>query len=156
MTSLTTPLLRILPTMLFCLTLTGAADAAGSTGPVVGWGDDGDGQATPPVFSGTATDIATGSAHSCAIQAGTGNAVCWGYDALGQATPPDAVNGVSGTATDIAAGSWHTLAIVADPEPTATPSERVAVCHNGKNSISVSADAVTTHLTHGDALGACP
>jgi hypothetical protein len=33
--------LRVLPTMLFCLTLTGAANAAG---PVVGWGNDSDGR----------------------------------------------------------------------------------------------------------------
>ena len=67
----------------------------------------------------------------------------------------DDVNGVSGTATAIAAGGHHTLAI-ALPEPTPTPSGRVAVCHNGKRSISVSADAAPTHLAHGDALGARP
>ncbi len=48
------------------------------------------------------------------------------------------------------------------PTPTATPtatpklSERVTVCHKGKNSISVSANAVPAHLAHGDTLGACP
>lgn len=42
------PLLRALLAVLFCLTLTGAEDAAASTGPVVGWGDDLYGQATPP------------------------------------------------------------------------------------------------------------
>jgi hypothetical protein len=65
------PLLRVLPTMLFCLTLTGATAAAASTGAVVGWGLDTDGQATPPDAvngtSGTATDIAAGGDHSCAI-----------------------------------------------------------------------------------------
>ncbi len=117
MISLTAPLLRFLPAVLLCLTLTGAADAAGATGPVVGWGYDGDGRATPPDavngVSGTATDIAAGNSHSCAIQAGTGNVVCWGYDDQGQATPPNAVNGVSGTATDIAAGKWYSCAIQA-------------------------------------------
>jgi hypothetical protein len=101
--------------MLFCLTLTGAADAAG---PVVGWGDDNYGQATPPDavngVSGTATDIAAGGDHSCAIQAGTGEAICWGNDGYGQATPPDAVNGVSGMAIDIAAGGDHSCAIHAE------------------------------------------
>jgi hypothetical protein len=63
--------------------------------------------------SGTATDIAAGAAHSCAIQAGTGNLVCWGWDAGGQATPPDTVNGVSGTAADIALGYNHSCAIQA-------------------------------------------
>ncbi len=89
-------------------TATPTAGPIGSTGSVVGWGRDSYGQATPPdtvngVF-GTATEIAAGGQHSCAIQAGTGNAVCWGWDLYGQATPPDTVNGVLGTATEIAAG----------------------------------------------------
>jgi hypothetical protein len=94
-------------------------------GSVVGWGTDGYGQATPPDavngVSGTATDIAAGGRHNCAIQAGTGNVVCWGsnhYPAyrggwVGQATPPDTVNGVLGTAIDIAAGHAHSCAIQA-------------------------------------------
>jgi hypothetical protein len=124
MTSPTVPLLRVIPSVLFCLTLTGAADTAESAGPVVGWGYDTYGQATPPDavngVSGTATDIAAGGEHSepggehsCAIQAGTGEVVCWGRDNLGQATPPDTVNGVSGTATDITAGGIHSCAIQA-------------------------------------------
>ena len=61
---------------------------------------------------GTATDIAAGSYHSCAIQAGTGNVVCWGRNGDGESTPPDDVNGVLGTATDIAAvGYSHSCAI---------------------------------------------
>jgi CSLREA domain-containing protein len=35
-------------------------------------------------------------------------------------------------------------------------SEKVTMCHNGKRSISVSANAVPAHLAHGDTLGACP
>jgi len=104
--------LRVLPTVLLCLTLTGAADA---TGPVVAWGLDDWGQATPPDavngVDGTATQIAADYAHSCAIQAGTGNVVCWGYNNAGQAQPPDNVNGVAGTATQIAAGQFHSCAI---------------------------------------------
>ena len=46
-------------------------------GSVVGWGWDVYGGATPPDavngVSGTASDIAAGDAHSCAIQAGTGH-----------------------------------------------------------------------------------
>lgn len=99
-----------------------AAGAARSDGPVVGWGSNGSGQATPPAAvngtDGTATAIAAGGRHSCAIQAGTGNVVCWGNDSGGQATPPAAVNGTNGTATAIAAGNSHTLAIAA-PEPAA-------------------------------------
>jgi len=92
MTSSSAPFLRVLLTVLFCLAMTGAVDAAASDGPVICWGSDGDGRATPPDavngVSGTATDIAAGYGHSCAIQAGTGNAVCWGDDSDDQATPP--------------------------------------------------------------------
>jgi hypothetical protein len=44
------------------------------------------------------------------------------------------------------------------PTPTSTPttSEKVTMCHNGKYSISASANAVPAHLAHGDTLGACP
>ncbi len=44
----------------------------------------------------------------------------------------------------------------ATPTPTPTQSKKVTVCHNGKRSISVSANAVPAHLAHGDTLGACP
>jgi hypothetical protein len=85
---------------------------------VVGWGWDFYGQSTAPNavngVSGTATDIAAGRLHSCAIQAGRGKVVCWGSDEYGQATPPKAVNGSRGAATDIAAGLVHSCAIQAD------------------------------------------
>ena len=93
--------------------------AAASDGPVVGWGRDDFPyfQARPPDavngISGTATDIAAGDYHSCAIQTGTGNVVCWGRNDYGQVTPPDEVNGVSGTATYITAGFEHSCAIQA-------------------------------------------
>jgi len=91
------------------------AAMSASNGPVVGWGWDDDGQATPSDtvngVSGTATDISSGQNHSCAIQAGTGGVVCWGSNVYGQATPPDVVNGVSGTATDIVAGNRFSCAI---------------------------------------------
>jgi hypothetical protein len=101
-----------------CVALFGAADAAAVNGPVVGWGSNG---ALAPPDSvngvlGTASAIAPGLSHICAIQGGTGSVVCWGDD--GQATPPGAVDGVSGSATAIAAGGSHTLAI-AVPEPSA-------------------------------------
>ena len=94
-----------------------AAGPARSDGPVVGWGNDLDGQATPPVWVngavGTATAIAAGGSHSCAIRAVTGNVVCWGRNDIGQATPPPPVNGGAGTATAISAGDSHTCAIQA-------------------------------------------
>jgi hypothetical protein len=112
-----TPLLRAFSTWLFCITLTGAADAGAQPGPVVGWGYNEFGQAMPPTsvngVSGNATAIDAGYLHSCAIQAGTGNVICWGGDDDGQATPPDAVNGVSGTATKISVGAYHNCAIQA-------------------------------------------
>jgi len=117
MTSALAPLFRALSIALFFPTLIGAAGVGKSAGPVVGWGEVTYGRATTAdavnVF-GTATEIAAGGAHSCAIQAGTGNVVCWGSDAKGQATSPDAVNGKTGTATDIAAGKSHGCAIRAD------------------------------------------
>lgn len=33
---------------------------------------------------------------------------------------------------------------------------KVTLCHKGKKTLSVSANAVPAHLGHGDALGACP
>jgi len=105
------------PTATTTPTATPTAPPPPPTGSVVGWGYDNYDQATPPDavngVSGTATDIAAGGYHSCAIQAVTGDLVCWGRNNYGQATPPDAVNGVSGTATDIAAGYWHSCAIQA-------------------------------------------
>src|SRR5262245_46006 len=75
-----------------------AASTARGAGPVVGWGLG----ALPPMI--TATAIAAGYQHSCAIQAGTGAVVCWGDDYYGQATPPPSVDGTAGTASAIAAG----------------------------------------------------
>ena len=57
-----------------------------------------------------------------------------------------------------------TSTLTPTPTPTTTPtttptpsrSKKVTVCHKGKDSISVSANAVPAHLAHGDALGACP
>jgi cell division septation protein DedD len=46
----------------------------------------------------------------------------------------------------------------ASPTPTnppPTPSEKVTVCHKGKTSTGVPANAVPAHLAHGDTLGPC-
>ena len=101
-----------------------AAGSAEGAGPVVGWGDNTYGQTTPPASVngtlGTASAIAAGVYHGCAIQSGTGAVVCWGsnYDEgaggtryTGQATPPTSVNGILGTASAIAAGVTHSCAI---------------------------------------------
>ena len=60
---------------------------------------------------GSASAIAAGSDHSCAIQSGTGAVVCWGSDSFGQASPPASVDGTTGSAIAIAAGSFHSCAI---------------------------------------------
>jgi hypothetical protein len=88
----------------------------------VGWGRNDFGQATAPESvagtAGTATFIAAGLEHSCAIQAGTRKVVCWGRNDNGEATPPAEVNATTGTATAVVAGGYHMLAI-AVPEPAA-------------------------------------
>jgi hypothetical protein len=101
---------------------------------VIGWGLDNYGQALPPASvdgtSGTASAIAAGFRHSCAIQAGTGNVVCWGDNDYNQASPPASVDGTSGTASAIAAGGRHNLAIQgvpAIPVPAISPVGRIAL-----------------------------
>src|SRR5215510_11791029 len=69
-----------------------AASTARGAGPVVGWGLG----APPPML--TASAIAAGYRHSCAIQAGTGAVVCWGGDPFGTPPPPPSVDGTAGTA----------------------------------------------------------
>jgi hypothetical protein len=84
-----------------------AGGAAAASGPVIEWGRG----AAPPEI--TATAIAAGWSHSCAIEAGTGAVVCWGSNQLGRATPPPSVDGTNGSASAIAAGPWHNCAIQA-------------------------------------------
>ena len=33
--------------------------------------------------------------------------------------------------------------------------DKVEVCHNGENTLSIGAPAVDAHLAHGDTIGAC-
>jgi Regulator of chromosome condensation (RCC1) repeat/PEP-CTERM motif len=81
------------------------SSAAGAAGPVIGWG------AGAPTF--TASAVAAGDRHSCAIQAGSGAVACWGTDYYGETNPPPSVDGTTGTATAIAAGVDHSCAIQA-------------------------------------------
>jgi hypothetical protein len=37
----------------------------------------------------------------------------------------------------------------------ANPSKKVTICHKGRKSLEVSANAVPAHLSHGDTLGGC-
>ena len=75
---------------------------------------------------GSASAIAAGFQHSCAIQAGTGAVVCWGADSFGQASAPASVDGTMGSATAIAAGGDSSLAF-AVPEPGAAGLALVAL-----------------------------
>ena len=94
------------------------AGHATTGGPVIGWGDDGSGESTPPAAvngaAGRARAIAAGSYHSCAIQSGTGAVVCWGDNTYNQTTPPASVDGTAGTARAIAAGYDYSCAIRAE------------------------------------------
>ena len=103
------------------LLASGGIDCWGSNG----YGELGDGStinesATPVAVSGitTATAIAAGVRHTCALIAG-GGVDCWGDGALGQlgnggtanSSTPAAVSGVA-TATAITAGVYHTCAVL--------------------------------------------
>jgi hypothetical protein len=65
--------------------------------------------------TGTATAIAAGDMHNCAIQAEPepGKVFCWGNHHLARMTPPASVDGITGTATAIATGTGHSCAIQA-------------------------------------------
>jgi hypothetical protein len=65
-----------------CVSLVAAAGAARGAEPVVGWGEGG----SQGSLGITASAIAAGRAHDCAIQASSGAVVCWGADDWGKAT----------------------------------------------------------------------
>src|SRR5881396_2365054 len=93
--------------LIACLGLSIAGSSGAVSGPAVGWGAG----ASPGI---TASAIAVGGYHDCALQAATGAVVCWGENSQGAATPPDSVNGIAGTASAIAAGGDHSCAIAGD------------------------------------------
>ena len=77
-------------------------DAGGS---VVCWGDNGDGEATPP--AGLFISVSAGGRHTCGLDAG-GLVVCWGDNDDGQSTPP------AGLFVSVSAGAWHTCGLKGD------------------------------------------
>jgi uncharacterized membrane protein YgcG len=42
------------------------------------------------------------------------------------------------------------------PTETTDTSEKVVICHKGKETITISVNALPAHLAHGDTVGACP
>jgi alpha-tubulin suppressor-like RCC1 family protein len=71
-------------------------------GTLACWGNDSDGQATPP--PGTFTDVDMGSLHGCGVKS-DGSVECWGRNLYGESTEPP------GTFTQVAAGLFHSCAI---------------------------------------------
>ena len=88
------------------ITLTRQHVAAGT---VVGWGDNFQGQATPPAGLTGAIAIAAGYSHSLALRS-DGTVVGWGDDGYGQTSPPAGLTGV----VAISAGAYHSLALKSD------------------------------------------
>ena len=74
-------------------------------GQLACWGDNTDGQASPP--PGTYTDIAVSTNYSCAIRS-DGQLACWGDNTDGRTTPP------AGQYTDVTTGPVHPCAVRAD------------------------------------------
>jgi len=74
-------------------------------GTLACWGDDSQGQATPP--AGTFSQVSAGGYHTCGLMT-DGTLACWGMDIYGQATPP------TGTFSQVSAGFEHTCGVRTD------------------------------------------
>ena len=80
-----------------------------TNGTVVGWGDNGFGQASPPSNLSNVVAIAAGDLHSAAL-CSNGTVVAWGDDTFGQTNVPMGLSNV----VAIAAGDFHTLALLSN------------------------------------------
>lgn len=81
-------------------------------GSVVGWGNDSDGQASPPAVLGGVTAIAAGNYHALALK-NDGTVVGWGRNDWGYpyfGTVPPGLTGV----VAVSAGQYHSLALKSD------------------------------------------
>ena len=85
-----------------------------SDGTVVGWGDNGAGQATPPAGLTDVVAIAAGFSYSLALKSDR-TVVGWGDNFYGEATPPAGLTDVIA----IAAGFLHSLALKSDAPSSA-------------------------------------
>ena len=70
---------------------------------VVCWGDDSQGQSSPPLF-GEFTAVSAGGLHSCALRASQ-RLSCWGDDRYEQSSPP------KGEFIAVSSGFWHSCAV---------------------------------------------
>ncbi len=83
--------------------------AVQSSGPVIGWGNDADGQCDPPAGLGPVINLAGGGYHTIALKAN--HAVqCWGNNDDGQTNLPPQL----GQVVAVAAGTWHSMALRGD------------------------------------------
>ncbi|MDQ1428780.1 MAG: hypothetical protein QOK39_2256 [Acidimicrobiaceae bacterium] len=82
---------------------------AGSGGILVAWGDNAQGQSTPPTGLSGVVAIAAGFYHGLAVKA-DGTVIGWGLNNSGQITIPAGLTGV----TAVAAGYGHSLALKSD------------------------------------------
>jgi alpha-tubulin suppressor-like RCC1 family protein len=84
--------------------------AIGATsGTVVAWGDNFDGQTSVPAGLSGVTAVAAGYAYSVALKS-NGTMAAWGYNGFGQTTVPSGLSGISA----ISAGSSHTVVLKSD------------------------------------------
>jgi alpha-tubulin suppressor-like RCC1 family protein len=56
-----------------------------TNGSIACWGNNANGEATPP--SGSFTSVSAGYLHTCGVKT-DGSIACWGDNYYGQATPP--------------------------------------------------------------------
>jgi len=80
-----------------------------SGGTVVGWGDNGFGQCSPPANLTNAIAIAAGSLHSVALRS-DGTVAAWGDDTFGETNVPPGLSNI----VAIAAGDYHTYAMLSN------------------------------------------
>src|SRR5439155_589981 len=76
---------------------------------IVGWGDNGAGQATAPAGVSNVVAVGAGGLHGLAVK-NDGTVVAWGQNLYGGATVPAGLSNV----TAVAAGFYHSLALKND------------------------------------------
>jgi alpha-tubulin suppressor-like RCC1 family protein len=74
-------------------------------GSLACWGENGHGQATPPI--GSFSQVDAGGSHTCGVKT-DGTVACWGNNSHGQATPP------TGSFTQVSAGENLTCGVKTD------------------------------------------